>query len=191
MRATTGTAIQQTNCHPFRHGRWLFVHNGVDRGFDEMRRDLMLAIDPSLFAAIQGSTDSEVLFHLALTLRARGRPDRRAGARGRVRGGDRGAHGVENAVQASIGPQRRRAPVGLPLLDRGQVAHAVRARATSRSCAPLHPENPRLQRLRDEDRVVVSEPLADLPGVWDEIPESTVLIVQPGDDEQRPFRPAR
>ena len=29
VRATTGTAIQQTNCHPFRHGKWLFVHNGV------------------------------------------------------------------------------------------------------------------------------------------------------------------
>jgi xanthine dehydrogenase iron-sulfur cluster and FAD-binding subunit A len=25
--------------------------------------------------------------------------------------------------------------------------------------------------------------------VWHEIPESTVLIVQPGADEQRPFRP--
>ena len=25
VRATSGTAIQQTNCHPFRHGRWLFV----------------------------------------------------------------------------------------------------------------------------------------------------------------------
>ena len=67
VRATTGTAIQQTNCHPFRHGRWLFVHNGVIAGFAEMRRELMLAIDPSLFPAIQGSTDSEVLFNLALT----------------------------------------------------------------------------------------------------------------------------
>src|SRR3712207_7406098 len=25
IRATTGTPVQQTNCHPFRHGRWLFV----------------------------------------------------------------------------------------------------------------------------------------------------------------------
>src|SRR5690242_14775276 len=24
IRATTGTPVQQTNCHPFRHGRWLF-----------------------------------------------------------------------------------------------------------------------------------------------------------------------
>ena len=53
----------------------------------------------------------------------------------------------------------------------------------------LYPENENLRRLRDEDRIVVSEPLADLEGVWHEIPESTVLIVQSGPDEQRPFRP--
>jgi hypothetical protein len=35
----------------------------------------------------------------------------------------------------------------------------------------------------------VSEPLADLPGMWDEIPQSSALIVQPGSDERRPFRP--
>ena len=35
VRATTGTPVQQTNCHPFRHGRWLFVHNGVLAGFHE------------------------------------------------------------------------------------------------------------------------------------------------------------
>ena len=67
MRATSGTAIQQTNCHPFRHGSWLFVHNGVVAGFHEMRRELMLEVAPELFPDIQGSTDSEVLFHLALT----------------------------------------------------------------------------------------------------------------------------
>ena len=33
IRATTGTPVQQTNCHPFRQGRWLFVHNGVINGF--------------------------------------------------------------------------------------------------------------------------------------------------------------
>jgi hypothetical protein len=53
----------------------------------------------------------------------------------------------------------------------------------------LHPENPRLQRLRDEDRLVVSEPLADLPGVWHRIPESTVLVVQRGADATLPFQP--
>ena len=33
-----------------------------------LRRDLMLAIAPDQFADVQGSTDTEVVFHLALTL---------------------------------------------------------------------------------------------------------------------------
>ena len=53
----------------------------------------------------------------------------------------------------------------------------------------LYPENDRTALLRDEDRLIVSEPLVDLPGVWAEIPESTVMIIQPGPDESRPFEP--
>jgi predicted glutamine amidotransferase len=188
VRATTGTAIQQTNCHPFRYGRWLFVHNGVIAGFEQMRRDLMLAVDPSLFWDIQGSTDSEVLFHLALTL---GLEDDPIGALERAIGFVEATavrHGVEHAVQASLG------------LSDGERLWAFRystegkSRSLFSSCdatavRQLHAENPTLQRLQDEDRVVVSEPLADLPGVWKEIPESTVLVVQPGEDEERPFRP--
>src|SRR3954465_10447881 len=57
VRAAIGSPVQQTNCHPFRHGRWLFVHNGYIGGFRTLRRELALAVDPDLFADIQGSTD--------------------------------------------------------------------------------------------------------------------------------------
>ena len=67
VRAAIGSPVQQTNCHPFRHGRWLFVHNGYVGDFEVIRRDLMWAIDPKLFAGIVGSTDTEVVFRLALT----------------------------------------------------------------------------------------------------------------------------
>src|SRR4051794_30437818 len=67
VRAAIGSPVQETNCHPFRHGRWLFLHNGFLADFHELRRDLMLAIDPELFPDIVGSTDTEVVFHLALT----------------------------------------------------------------------------------------------------------------------------
>jgi predicted glutamine amidotransferase len=53
----------------------------------------------------------------------------------------------------------------------------------------LHPENERLQRLSEGDRVVVSEPLADLSGAWFEVPESTALALEDGVLSQRPFRP--
>jgi len=48
IRASTGTAVQQTNCHPFRHGRWLWMHNGSITRFQDVKRELMLAVDPSL-----------------------------------------------------------------------------------------------------------------------------------------------
>ena len=66
VRATTGTR-EQTNRHPFRHRRWRFVHNGVIKGFEAMRRDLLDAVDAALFDGVTGSTDSEALFDLALT----------------------------------------------------------------------------------------------------------------------------
>jgi len=53
----------------------------------------------------------------------------------------------------------------------------------------LHPENKRLQRLSEGDRVVVSEPLVDLAGAWLEIPESTALVIADGQPEQQPFEP--
>src|SRR6516162_6386551 len=67
IRASSGSPVQQTNCHPFRHGRWLWMHNGLIREFDKVKRDLVLAVDPSLYPLIEGSTDSEVFFFLALT----------------------------------------------------------------------------------------------------------------------------
>src|SRR5690606_24936354 len=68
IRAATDTPAQETNCHPFRHGRWLFVHNGLIRGYPLLRRELMMQIAPQYFASLEGSTDSEVMFLLALSL---------------------------------------------------------------------------------------------------------------------------
>ncbi|MDH3691485.1 MAG: class II glutamine amidotransferase, partial [Gammaproteobacteria bacterium] len=68
IRASTGAAIQQTNCHPFRHERWLWMHNGLIRDFNLVKRDLAFAVDPSLYPLIEGSTDSELFFYLALSL---------------------------------------------------------------------------------------------------------------------------
>jgi predicted glutamine amidotransferase len=54
-----------------------------------------------------------------------------------------------------------------------------------------NPDLVELAGLSDETRVVVSEPLGDLEGAWNEVPESHVGIVQPGEDELRPFLPTR
>src|SRR4051794_14236215 len=43
VRAGTGTPVQETNCHPFRSGQWLFVHNGFIGEYARLRRDLLFA----------------------------------------------------------------------------------------------------------------------------------------------------
>jgi glutamine amidotransferase len=189
VRATTGTAIQQTNCHPFRHGNWLMVHNGVIAGFEAMRRELVLAVDPSLYPGIAGSTDSEVLFHLALSFGLEDDPvSALEQAIGLVEETAR-AHGIENAVQASIGVTD-----GVRLwairYSTERRSRTLFVSADPDSIRRLYPDNPRLQRLRPEDRIVVSEPIADLPGAWTEIPDGSALIVQPGPDGARPFQPS-
>ena len=67
IRASTGSPVQQTNCHPFQHGRWLWMHNGLIREYHAVKRDLTLAVSPGRYPDIEGTTDSEVMFHLALT----------------------------------------------------------------------------------------------------------------------------
>jgi hypothetical protein len=41
----------------------------------------------------------------------------------------------------------------------------------------------------EETRLVVSEPLGDLAGAWNEVPESSYGVVHHGHDEPHPFRP--
>lgn len=67
VRAATGTPIARQNCHPFRHGPWLFMHNGQIGGYAQLRRALEARLPDALYAARKGATDSELLFLLALS----------------------------------------------------------------------------------------------------------------------------
>ncbi len=66
VRAATGGGIARHNCHPFRHGKWLFMHNGQIGGYAGVRRALEAQLPDNLFAERRGATDSELLFLLAL-----------------------------------------------------------------------------------------------------------------------------
>ena len=188
VRATSGTAVQQTNCHPFRHDRWLFMHNGGIAQFATLKRDLQLAVDPELFPAIEGTTDSETLFHLALTFGLEQDPP--------------------SAVAAAIGlvedvASRRGVPFpmqGTHAVPAGPRLWAFRYSSEGRSRSLFHnqdvsvlrhqyPDNPVLHSLADDTRIVVSEPLGDLKGAWLEVPESSYLVVGGGTQEIVPFGP--
>ena len=132
IRASTGTPVQRSNCHPFRFGNWMWMHNGSIAGFHELKRDMLVAVDPSIYPEIEGSTDSEALFFLALTFglvddpvtavaRAVGFVERLAAERGVVvSGADDGRH------------VRRRVDVGLPRTR----ARAGRARCSTPRTSP-------------------------------------------------------
>jgi predicted glutamine amidotransferase len=64
---SSGCPVQQTNCHPFRYKQWLFMHNGGIRDFPQVKSDLILGVDPMLDPLIEGSSDSEIFFYLAIT----------------------------------------------------------------------------------------------------------------------------
>jgi hypothetical protein len=46
--------------------------------------------------------------------------------------------------------------------------------------APTASGRPALERLSPDDRLMVSEPFADLPGVWQETTEATAVTVRHG-----------
>ena len=102
IRAAIGSSVQQTNCHPFRHDRWLFMHNGYINEFATIKRDLVLAVGPSLYPLIAGQTDSEILFFLALTFGLQDDPpaaiEHAVGLVEEVAG----RHGVANPFQGTI-----------------------------------------------------------------------------------------
>jgi len=52
----------------------------------------------------------------------------------------------------------------------------------------LYPDRERFAHFSDNARVVVSEPLISLPGVWREVPPSTSLIVR-DTLQERSFQP--
>ena len=189
VRAAIGSPVQQTNCHPFRRGRWLFVHNGFLANFRELRRDLMLAINPALFGEIQGSTDTEVVFHLALTLGLEENPVRALEMAVGIIEQTARRRGIAGVVRGSFGVSDGTSLWAARYATEGR-ARSLFASADVEAVRRLHPDNPRFQRLSPDDRLIVSEPFSDLPGVWREIPEGTAVTVRPGGVlEERPFRP--
>ena len=59
--------VSEANCHPFRRGQFVFMHNGGISGFSKIRRAMLASFNDAVFKSIRGSTDSEHAFALFLT----------------------------------------------------------------------------------------------------------------------------
>jgi glutamine amidotransferase len=166
----------------------MFVHNGYVAQFDRLRRPMMLAVRPDLFGAVLGTTDSEVMFHLALTF---GLDDDPVGALERMAGlvETLGAEaGVTDPLQMTVGATDGERFVAARYASSGE-ANTLHHSADVGSLRQLYPENERFAHFSDDARVVVSEPLAQLPGLWHEVPSGSAIVVEKGRLDQLPFRP--
>jgi predicted glutamine amidotransferase len=188
IRAAIGSPVQQTNCHPFRHANWLFMHNGYLNEFATIKRDVVLAIDPSLYPQIQGGADTEFLFFLALTLGLTDDPPAAIEAAIGLIEEIAARHGVPQPFQGTIATTD------------GQSVWAFRYSSEHKSRSlfyttnvptlrAMYPEREFFQAVSEDARLIVSEPLGDVAGVWNEVPESSWGVIGPGREELHPFRP--
>ena len=190
VRAATSTAIQQSNCHPFRYGKWLFVHNGLIERFQSLRREMAMTLSPTLYTAIRGTTDSELMFLLALHFGLeRDVYEGVARMAGFVESLGR-EKGIEHPLQMTLG------------ISDGTRVYAFRYSSErdsrtlyfSESVAALREVIPdeyrdRLDKYTEDARAVVSEPFHDLPNAWIPVPEASMLTLDAGRIEQRDFAP--
>ena len=188
VRASTGTPVQETNCHPFRHGRWLFVHNGAIRDFPVVRRDLLLAVAPGLFSSIEGATDSEVMFYLALTFGLEQDPvlafERMAWLVEDV--GRR--HGISEPLNMTVCVTDGEQIIAARYSSEG-ASRSLFHSTSMRALRELYPDDPRFVEVGNDAFMVLSEPLTDLPGAWEEVPDSSALVARGGAIAARLFVP--
>ena len=186
IRAAIGSAVQQTNCHPFRHDQWLFMHNGFIDGYAAVKRDLVLTVDESLFPEIKGQADTEVLFYLALTFGLQDDPpDAVARAIGFVEACGR-ERGIEHPFQGTIATTDGESLWAFRYSSEGKSRSLFFTRDV-RLHREIYPDREVLRRMSDDARLVVSGPIGDLPGAWVEVPEASCGVIGPGREELLPF----
>ncbi|MDG2424783.1 MAG: class II glutamine amidotransferase [Phycisphaerales bacterium] len=176
IRAAVGSEVVRSNCHPFRHGQWLFQHNGAIAGFGKIKHQLDMLIHEDLYADKVGQTDSETMFLLALT------------------------HGLEEDPFGGIcrmieDVEKAREKAGIEesfhmtvAATDGQAIHAARF-ASFGPQPSLYHSCPEMTLLAADDSeiplgkggcLVVSEPLDDVSEDWIEVPDSSRLLIQDG-----------
>ena len=185
VRATTGSPVQRTNCHPFSVENWLFLHNGLVNEYDRLRRDLLLGISPDLFANIHGTTDSELMFMLALTFGMTG--DVKAGLE-RMAGYVEDAaarHGVDDALQMTLGISDGGSLYAVRYSTRGE-SRSLYHSASREATMEIAPDAGGFSR---DARAIVSEPLSHLEDEWVPVPEASFVEITQGDVRCEPFAP--
>ena len=161
VRAATGTATSRANCHPFAHGKYLFMHNGQVGGWGSVRRRVEAMIPDELYAARAGTTDSEAIFLAAL-----------------ARGLEQDPIGAIAATLEDVRRHMRAAGVDAPLrftatLTDGRTLWAFRWACDAKPPTLYYKEGA-------AGLLLVSEPIDEERGCWNEVPRGMTLVATPG-----------
>jgi glutamine amidotransferase len=188
LRAAIGSDVQQSNCHPFRYGKWLWMHNGYIADFAAIKRELRLAVDDKLYPEIKGQTDTETLFYLALTYGLQDDPPTAvARAIGHVEAAGQRL-GIKYPFQGTLATTDGKTLWVFRYSTEGKSRSLFFTRDIP-SLREQYPDREILWKVSDTTRIVVSEPIGDLPGAWIEVPEASVGVVGDGRDNFSPFAP--
>ena len=121
-----------------------------------------MPVAPERFAEVHGSTDTEVVFQLALSLGLEDDPiDAMERTVGVVEEAAR-KRDIAGAVQGTFGISDGRTLWAVRYATEG-TPRSLYASADVAAIRRLHPENPRFQRLGRDDRLIVSEPFRTCP----------------------------
>jgi glutamine amidotransferase len=161
VRAATGTAVTRPNCHPFVHGRWMFMHNGQLGDWSLIRRQVEAMIPDAYYASRIGTTDSEAAF-LAI-LGAGGEDDPVAAT-------TRTLAAIAELVRAS----ETREPLRFTAaLTDGRDLYAFRY-ANNDTANTLY------YRQAGDNIIVVSEPLDLERAYWKPVPANHMIVARAG-----------
>ncbi len=161
VRASTGAPIARANCHPFVHGKIMFMHNGQIGNYAAIRRRVDMLIPDELYAHREGSTDSEAIFLAAL-------------AAGLERDPVGALATTLNRVHAMITDSGSQEPLHFTAaVTNGDDLYAVRWASDEGAPSLYYCQT-------DRALVVVSEPLDSDHSRWQEVPKGCTLIARKG-----------
>jgi len=156
VRAATGTSTSRSNCHPFSHGKWMFMHNGQIGGWHTIRRDVEALITNDAYAARLGTTDSEAIFLAALS-----------------RGLESDPIGAMTKTIRDISNLQTKYKITTPLRFTAAMTDGVDMFAFRWSSDDQPPTL--YWQATDQGMIVVSEPLDHDHGHWNEVPKNSVF----------------
>ncbi|MBY8975534.1 class II glutamine amidotransferase [Rhodobacteraceae bacterium NNCM2] len=172
VRASTETATSRNNCHPFAVGPWSFMHNGQIGGFGKFRRHVDMMIPEHLYEHRRGATDSEAIFLMAL-----------------AEGLDVDPKSALEIVVGNLEAMSRRLGSAPHVRMTAAIANGERLFAVRYASDDYPPSL--YHEKRAAGRAVVSEPLDDADGDWDEIPPGSWVEITRHDVVISAFEPQR